>query len=140
MKRLIKLVKPGLVVAVVAVVLVLVVLLTYFSSNLPGEANHFLALVGAGKMQEAYQETSVKYQGWHSFQQFQDYVKAESLDEFQNAAWGFSGVDMWSGYLIGTLDLRNHAAKQLQFEFVKQSDGWKVDDIKEPDTALMTGD
>ena len=94
--------------------------------------NEFLALLGAGKTQEAYMAGDAALRSSQSEQEFTKTVKELSLTEYASASWSSRSEVNNVATLEGTAQTRNGGHIPLTMKLIKQANGWKVLSLEGP--------
>lgn len=88
--------------------------------------DEFIALLGQGKSQEAYQSTSTEFRKLVAEPQFGVVVQQLKLDEARSVSWGSREVNDDGGKLAGTVTFRDGSTSDISMDLVKEEGVWKV--------------
>ena len=113
----------GVVLGLAATVLVFVFALTRGAVK---SADDFLAQIGAGKIEAAYEETSAILRRQQTFASFGESVKELGLTDFASVFWSNREVKNDRAHLDGSVTTRAGGKVPLTIELVKESGAWKV--------------
>lgn len=89
-------------------------------------ADDFLALVGQGKLDEAYASTSAGLRKAQDRQTFERQVKTLGLDGYASSTWNSRSVENEVGKVEGTVETRSGTKVPLTMQLVKEDGTWKV--------------
>lgn len=123
----------GIVAALVAVILGVVF---YATSDFPKTANSFLSLVAQGNTAEAYRSTAREFQAGTSKQEFDQFLRATSLTEYETASWSSRSIENDRGTLEGTVTTKSGGKIPMRIEFIKEDGGWKIYSLYKPKGGL----
>lgn len=110
-------------------VVVLVFLLTGGAVDAGGK---FLALIGDGKIAEAYQSTAAPFQAQQSLAQFTSVAQKLGLNHFKSASWSSRSMDGNQASLEGMAKTAEGGAVPLAIKLLKENGTWKVLSISTP--------
>ena len=133
--------KKGCLIALgVGVVLVAAILLFVFglTHGAVKSADDFLAQIGAGKIEAAYQETSATLRKQQTLASFEQTVKELGLTDYASAFWSSREVKNDRAHLEGSVTTRAGGKVPLTMELVKEADGWKVLFLSAPRAGVTT--
>ena len=106
-------------------------LIVYFTSHLVDTVNKQLSAIHNGDYKEAYSYTSSVFQKATSLDNFQKMVSQfPALVNTEHAVYDQRGIDLNSGFLIGTLTAKDGTQTRIEFQFIKEAGAWKIMAIK----------
>ncbi len=121
--------KKGCLIALgIAVVLVAAILLFVFglTRGAVKSADDFLAQIGAGKIETAYQGTSATLRQRQTLASFHETVKELGLTDYASVFWSNREVKNDRAHLEGSVTTRTGGKIPLTIELVKEAGRWKV--------------
>jgi hypothetical protein len=112
---------------------VLIVILFFQLTGGAGEAvGKFLALIGEGKIAEAYQSTATPFQAQQSLAQFTGVAQRLGLSRFKSASWSSRSMEGSQASLEGTAKTADGGAVPLVIKLLKEHGTWKFLSISTP--------
>jgi len=89
-------------------------------------ADDFLALVGSGKLDDAYASTATGLKKAHDRATFEQQVRALGLDGYVSSSWASRSVENDTGKVEGTVETKASGRVPLTIQLVKEDGAWKV--------------
>ncbi len=133
--------KKGCLIALgVAVVLAAAILLFVFglTRGAVKSADDFLAQIGAGKIESAYQDTSATLRQQQTLALFQKTVKELGLTDYASVLWSNREVKNDRAHLEGSVTTGAGGKVPLTMELVKENNAWKVIFLSAPRAGVTT--
>ncbi|HEX4667204.1 MAG TPA: hypothetical protein VH207_11435 [Chthoniobacterales bacterium] len=133
--------KKGCLIALgVAVVLAAAILIFVFALTRGAvkSADDFLAQIGAGKIEAAYEETSATLRKQQTLASFGESVKELGLTDFASVFWSHREVKNDRAHLEGSVTTRSGGKVPLTMELVKEAGDWKVIYLSAPRAGVTT--
>jgi hypothetical protein len=127
--------KKGCLIAIVSVVAVIggiVALVFGMTSGVVKASDEFLALLGGGKITEAWQSTSPSFRAQQTQEAFGKTVKDLGLTEFASSSWSSRGFTNDQGYVEGTVTTKSRGSIPLRMDLMKESGTWRVYSLSAP--------
>jgi hypothetical protein len=118
--------------AVVGAVVLIVALVFGLTSGVVKGADEFLALLGGGRMAEAYQSASPSLRAQQSQEVFDKTVKDLGLTDFASASWSNREMNNDRGHVEGTVTTKSHGSIPLRIDLMKEGGNWKVYSLSAP--------
>ncbi len=125
----------GVAVVLIAAILVLVFGLTRGAVK---SADDFLAQIGAGKIETAYEETSATLRKQQTLASFEETVKELGLTDYASVFWSNREVKNDRAHLEGSVTTKSGGKVPLTMELVKESGSWKVIFLSAPRAGVTT--
>ncbi len=110
-------------VVLIAAILGLVFWLTSGAVN-SGEA--FLAQLGKGETEAAYESTAAQFKAQTSLEEFRQFVQGMGLDHYASAFWANRSVDNEQAKLEGSIKTSEGGTVPLTMTLVKEGGAWRV--------------
>lgn len=131
--------KKGCLIALgIGIVLITVILLLVFglTRGVVKAGNDFLALLGDGKIAQAYESASPTLKSQQTAAAFERNVRQLGLTDYASATWSSRNVENDRGHLEGTVKTRSGGKIPLNIELIKEAGGWKVYSIAAPQSGV----
>jgi hypothetical protein len=116
--------KKGCLIAIVSVVYIIAVIVALvfgMTSGVVKAGDEFLALLGSGKIPEAYQSTSPSLRAQQTQEVFEKTVKDLGLTDFASASWSSRGFTNDQGHVEGTVTTKTRGSIPLRMDLMKES-------------------
>lgn len=120
------------IISVVAVIAAIVALVFGMTSGVVKASDEFLALLGSGKVPEAYQSASPSLRVQQAQEAFEKSVKDLGLTDFASSSWSSRGITNDQGYVEGTVTTKSRGAIPLRMDLVKEGGTWRVYSLSAP--------
>jgi len=120
------------IVSVVAIIAVIIALVFGMTSGVVKASDEFLALLGSGKIPEAYQSTSPSLRAQQTQEAFEKTVKDLGLTDFASASWSSRGFTNDQGHVEGTVTTKTRGSIPLRMDLMKESGTWRVYSLSAP--------
>lgn len=133
--------KKGCLIAIgAAVVLAVVAIVAVFSltHGAAKSANDFLALLGEGKVDAAYEKTSATLRSQQTLASFSQTVRELGLTDYSSVLWSSRQVKGDRAQLEGSAKTRAGGKVPLTVELVKEANVWKVIYVSGPRAGIKT--
>jgi len=113
---------------VVGVITALIVLRA--TSGLTDTAEAFFAAVGDGDMAAAERHLSADFRAGTTLDELRDFLDQTALTDYAGAGWSSRTISGGTGELEGTIRTAGGGAVPVTLAFVKEDDGWKIQNIR----------
>ena len=101
-------------------------------------SNEFLALLGQGKIGEAYASTADGFRAQQDESSFTAAVKQLGLTEYASASWQSREINNNEGSVEGTVTTKGGGTKPIAIRLVKENGKWKVVSVRYGGVDLAT--
>jgi len=118
--------------AVVGAVALIVALVFALTGGVVKAADEFLALLGGGRMAEAYQSASPSLRAQQTQEVFEKTVKDLGLTDFASSSWNNREMNNDRGHVEGTVTTKSHGSIPLRIDLMKEAGDWKVYSLSAP--------
>ncbi len=101
-------------------------------------SEQFLALVGQGKIAEAYASTADRFHAQQDEASFTRAVKQLGLTDYASASWHNREIKNQEGTAEGTVTSKNGGTKPVSIQLVQEGGKWKVVGVRYGGVELVT--
>lgn len=99
------------------------------SRGLTQALGEFVALVGQGRIEDAYSSLSPAYQGRVSFKQFKQTLQRTGLRQYRRSRPGKPDIQGDRVILPVTIDLKNGQSQAITVTFLRNGKSWTIEDL-----------
>jgi len=114
-----------------AMAVAIVVLVFRLTAPLVQAADSFLAQLGKGQVEQAYQSTAAEFRQATTADEFAEMVRGNQLDQFQSASWSSRSFKNSQGEVSGTVRLATGKEISLKVLLLHQQGSWKVAGLRQ---------
>lgn len=122
--------------AAVGVTVLIVALVFGLTGGVVKAGDEFLAMLGSGRISEAYQSASASLRAQQSQEVFEKTVKDLGLTDFASTSWSSRGFTNDQGHLEGTVTTKSNGSIPLRIDLMKEGGTWKVYSISAPKAGV----
>lgn len=112
--------------ALAALVMVIVVVVFTVTSGATDSTNAFLALVGKGRYEAAYEATAPQFRAQQDFASFRRTMARFGLDKYKSASWPSREISGGLTTLKGTIETRDGGKIPASVILVEVNEKWRV--------------
>jgi hypothetical protein len=120
-----------IILGIFVVIIAAIVLAVVFTKGISDTAKNELIAIKAGNYEQAYSMTSKAFQQETPMDKFKEFIgKYPILKDYKDVSFDERKVENGFGYLHGTIEGLNGSKMIIEFQLVKEDDGWKVQALR----------
>jgi hypothetical protein len=109
-----------------------------FTRPVVDASEQFLALLGQGKIAEAYASAADGFRAQRDEASFTEAVKQLGLTEYSSATWHSRQIENQEGNTEGTVTTKGGSTKPVAIRLIREGDRWKVLGVRYGGVELAT--
>lgn len=132
MKTLLK-----IIIGIFAAIVLAIGAVFFFTGDMVKTGDMFFESLKANDIESAYSHLSEDFKSNTNEEEFQRFIKDNSLSGFKESSWEERSINGGRGVLTGSISTINGGVIPIKLSFVKGESGWKIYSVEKPSSGFQ---